>query len=259
MEWISSTMTQRMLGRICLAALVRSRNSDSGVVIRMSGGCRSICRRSRVGVSPVRIATVIGGCFGPRRSASRAIPRTGDCRLRSISTVSAFRGETYSTRQRSASAGTGSFASWSMHQKKAASVLPLSVGADISVCCPAATERQPPSWTSVGAGKAPENQARAAGENRSKTVGIGFSLLPSAGRSKPERLEQLLWRQVLLRCKDLATGLEQAGVIRRGAPDPLPQRHDLTVEVVELTARVSLEALQCRGAIGAVGRKVAGA
>ena len=70
-EWISSTMTQRMLGRICLAALVRSRNSDSGVVIRMSGGCRSICRRSRVGVSPVRMATVIGDCFRPIRSAAK--------------------------------------------------------------------------------------------------------------------------------------------------------------------------------------------
>src|ERR1700737_615558 len=113
-----------------------------------------------------------------------------------MSTVNAFRGETYSTRHRSASAGTGSFASWSMHQKKAASVLPLPVGADISVCWPSATERQPPSWTSVGAGKAPENQARAAGENRSRTVGIGLSLFTRCPASKPELLQRFLGAQV---------------------------------------------------------------
>src|ERR1700694_6091992 len=106
-----------------------------------------------------------------------------------------------------------------MHQKKAANVLPLPVGADIQVCWPAATDRQPPSWTSVGAGKAPENQARAAGENRSRTVGIGFSLLPWSTQSKPELLEQLLWGLVLVRCKDLTRGLEQARVVRRGQAD----------------------------------------
>src|SRR5260370_13293874 len=116
--------------------------------------------------------------------------------LRSMSTVRAFSGETYRTRQRSASAGPGSGARRSMHQKKAGSVLPLPVGADISVCWPAATDRQPPSWTSVGAGKAPENQARAAGENRSRTVGIGLSLLPRVGASKPEVAQQLLGAQV---------------------------------------------------------------
>src|SRR5260370_22974483 len=120
-------------------------------------------------------------------------------------TVSAFRGHTYSARHRSASGGTGSFASWSMHQKNAASVLPLPVGADISVCWPAATERQPPSWTSVGAGKAPENQARAAGENRSRTVGMDFSLLPWVRPSKPELLEQVLGRRVVIGCEDGAT------------------------------------------------------
>jgi hypothetical protein len=41
----------------------------------------------------------------------------------------------------------------------------------------------------VGAAKAPENQARAAGENRSRPVGIGFSLLPRVRRSKPEVLQ----------------------------------------------------------------------
>src|SRR2546428_12518957 len=122
------------------------------------------------------------------------MPRKGACKLRWMWTVSALSGETYNTRQRSASAGTGSVANRSIHQKKAASVLPLPVGADIRVCWPAATDRQPPSWTSVGAAKAPENQARAAGENRSRTVGIDLRL--GARISKPERANQFPRRQV---------------------------------------------------------------
>jgi len=235
-EWISSTITHRTLGRICRAALVRSRKSDSGVVIRMSGGWRSICRRSRGGVSPVRMATVIGDRVAPRRSACKPMPRKGACRLRSMSTVSALSGETYNTRQRSASAGTGSVANRSMHQKKAASVLPLPVGADIRVCWPAATDRQPPSWTSVGVGKAPENQARAAGENRSRTVVMGLSLLTSSRRSKPERAKQFLRRHMTMRLKDSAPAVEQAGVVGGRAADPLAERHDLTVQVFELAA-----------------------
>ena len=41
-EWISSTITVSTLVRIRRAALVSRRKSDSGVVIRMSGGWRSI-------------------------------------------------------------------------------------------------------------------------------------------------------------------------------------------------------------------------
>ena len=44
----------RSVSRACE---VRSRKSDSGVVMRMSGGVRSIRRRSSAGVSPVRTAT----------------------------------------------------------------------------------------------------------------------------------------------------------------------------------------------------------
>src|SRR5438874_8288635 len=51
---------------------------------------------------------------------------------------------------------------------------------------------------------------------------------------------------------------EQSGVIRRRAPDPLAQRHDLAVEVIELAARATLEALQGRRPIGAVGWEIAG-
>src|SRR5207248_11556630 len=218
----------------------------------VSGGWRSICRRSRGGVSPVRMATVIGDRVAPRRSACKPMPRKGACRLRSMSTVSALSGETYNTRQRSASAGTGSVANRSMHQKKAASVLPLPVGADIRVCWPAATERQPPSWTSVGVGKAPENQARLAGENRSKTVGIGFSLLPGWSRSKPEVLEQFLWGHGAPGGEHCPTLLEQAAVVRGRPSDLLAERHDLAVEVIELAGRTTPKTLQGRRAVRAV-------
>ena len=52
---------------------VSSRKSDSGVVIRMSGGLRSIAARSFCGVSPVRTATVSSDwspASGPRRLRS---------------------------------------------------------------------------------------------------------------------------------------------------------------------------------------------
>src|ERR1700674_4474795 len=224
----------------------------------MSGGWRSIWRRSRGGVSPVRIATVIGDCLRPSLSACSAMPRKGACRFRSMSTVSAFSGETYSTRQRSASAGTGSVASRSMHHKKAASVLPLPVGADIKVCWPAATDRQPPSCTSVGAGNAPENQARAAGENRSRTVGISLSLLPGAGASKLEVPQQLLGAQVAPGGEDPLALFQQSGVVWRRPPDLLTELHDLAVEVIELAARAPFQALQGRRAIRAVSWKIAG-
>src|SRR5438132_348413 len=152
-EWISSTITQRMLGRIRRAALVRRRKSDSGVVIKMSGGWRSICRRSRVGVSPVRIATLMGDCVRPIRSACSPMPRSGAWRLRSIATVRAL--------------------------------------------------------------------MLAGGEHGSPLF-------------------------------------EQSGVIRRRAPDTLAQRHDFTVEVIELAARATLEALKGRRPIRAVGWEIAG-
>src|SRR2546430_7609159 len=145
-----------------------------------------------------------------------------------------------------------------MHQRKAASVLPLPVGADIRVCWPAATDRQPPSWTSVGAGKAPENQARAAGENRSRTVGIGLSLLPRHTPSKLEVPQQLVRALMPAGGEHGPPLFEQSGVVRRRAPDTLAQRHDLTVEVIELAARPTPAALPGRWPIRAVGRGIAG-
>ncbi len=54
---------------------VRSRNSDSGVVIRMSGGCRRKRRRSSAGVSPERIADVDVGLG--QAEAGRGVPDAG--------------------------------------------------------------------------------------------------------------------------------------------------------------------------------------
>ncbi len=76
------------------AAEVNSRNSDSGVVIRMSAGRRSNSRRSSAEVSPERIATVTSGSGRPRRTAAWRIPARGERRLRSTSTARALSGLT---------------------------------------------------------------------------------------------------------------------------------------------------------------------
>ena len=76
------------------AAEVSSRNSDSGVVIRMSGGVRAKARRSSAGVSPVRMPTVMSGGGRPSRPAACRMPVSGARRLRSTSTASALSGLT---------------------------------------------------------------------------------------------------------------------------------------------------------------------
>ena len=76
------------------AAEVSIRNSDSGVVIRMSGGRVTILRRSPAEVSPDRTPTLIDGGVLPRRSAVWVIPAKGARRLRSTSTARALSGET---------------------------------------------------------------------------------------------------------------------------------------------------------------------
>ena len=61
MAWTSSMITWSTWRSVSRAALVSIRYSDSGVVMRMSGGRRAIWRRSSAGVSPVREATVMRG------------------------------------------------------------------------------------------------------------------------------------------------------------------------------------------------------
>ena len=73
--WISSTITASTPVRISRTAEVIIKYSDSGVVIRMSGGLRRIAWRSFWGVSPVRRPTAM----------STPMPVSGARRLRSMS------------------------------------------------------------------------------------------------------------------------------------------------------------------------------
>ena len=98
--WISSTITVSTARSRSRAFEVSSRNSDSGVVIRMSAGSRWNRVRSAAGVSPVRI-DIAGTWWGTPAAAARwAMPASGARRLRSTSTASAFSGDRYRTRQR---------------------------------------------------------------------------------------------------------------------------------------------------------------
>ena len=141
--WISSMITVSTARSASRAFDVRSRYSDSGVVIRMSAGSRWNRARSIAGVSPVRTAIDGTWCASPRALARLAMPARGARRFRSMSTASALSGEMYSTRHRRSRSGTASNMSRLMHQRKAVSVLPLPVGARISVDCPRAIAGHP--------------------------------------------------------------------------------------------------------------------
>ena len=139
-------------------------NSDSGVVMRMCGGCFAISVRSRCGVSPVRTATRISGSGVPCASASPAMPSSGTDRLRCTSFESAFSGETYTTSVRSGSPPSSpARTSRSMHVRNAASVFPDPVGAAISVCRPFAMASHPSPCAPVGASNCDANHSRTSG------------------------------------------------------------------------------------------------
>ena len=73
--WTSSTMTCSTPRSISRAWLVSSRYRLSGVVMRMSGGCRASSRRSSAGVSPVA-----AGDGDPRRLVAQPLGRQPDAR-----------------------------------------------------------------------------------------------------------------------------------------------------------------------------------
>ena len=73
--WISSRITHSVPVKISRTWEVNIKYSDSGVVMRMSGGWRCMSRRSDCGVSPVRTDTF----------TSAPMPRSGARRLRSTS------------------------------------------------------------------------------------------------------------------------------------------------------------------------------
>ena len=91
--WISSMMTVSTLRNVSRARDVSIRYSDSGVVMRMSGGVRTSFWRSLPGVSPVRIATVGASNAAPSRSAASVLPASGERRFFSTSNASARSGE----------------------------------------------------------------------------------------------------------------------------------------------------------------------
>ncbi len=91
--WTSSMMTVSTLRRVSRAWLVSIRKSDSGVVMRMSGGVVPSLRRSAGLVSPDRSPTVTSGTVVSSRSAVWRMPVRGARRLRSTSTPSALSGE----------------------------------------------------------------------------------------------------------------------------------------------------------------------
>ena len=93
--WISSTMTVWAAASIARPrSAVTMRYSDSGVVIRKSGGCFSIAARSAAAVSPVRTATRMLGALSPSSFAVSAISASGRSRFRWMSTARAFSGDT---------------------------------------------------------------------------------------------------------------------------------------------------------------------
>jgi len=94
---------------------------------------------------------------------------SGDLRFFSTSNARARRGEMYRTRVRAFASGDGVVHKRSMDDRNAASVLPLPVGAQMSVCAPSRMCGQPSTWGGVGSGNEAANQARTAGENRSST------------------------------------------------------------------------------------------
>ena len=87
-------MTVSTPRRVSLACEVSSRKSDSGVVMRMSGGLLASFLRSSAAVSPVRTATLMSGACRPSRCAACPIPVSGARRFRSMSTARALSGET---------------------------------------------------------------------------------------------------------------------------------------------------------------------
>ena len=126
--WISSTMHHSVPANSSCERPVSIRYSDSGVVIRMSGGWRSIAWRSRCGVSPVRTATVRLGADPAQRRAQVPVDVVGE---------GLQRGDVDEPDAGLAASAAAS-ASRSIPHRNAASVLPDPVGAEIRTCSPEA-------------------------------------------------------------------------------------------------------------------------
>src|SRR5262245_2973664 len=126
------------------------------------------------------------------------MPASGTRRLRSTSTASALSGETYTTRHRLSREGAGSNISRFRHHRNAARVLPVPVGARISVDSARAIAGQPSCCGRVGAGNVVENQERTAGSNRSSTssatilIVVGRFHRPGKRAGQPIRIIKIM-------------------------------------------------------------------
>ena len=125
-------------------------------------------RRASLVVSPVRVAIPIAGAGRPSRAGRDRDP--GERRAQvplDVVGQGLERGDVQDpdrgVRARRAPVGGGVVARRSRHHRNAARVLPLPVGAWISVCRPAAIDAQPSAWAFVGASKVASNQARTGG------------------------------------------------------------------------------------------------
>ena len=163
--WISSTMTVRTAPSIARPdSEPSSTYSDSGVVTRICGGFLRNAARSDCGVSPVRTAVRMSTSGSAWASSSSRMPASGASRLTWMSLLSAFSGETYSTRVASGRpCDRPSRTSASIVARNAVRVLPEPVGAATRVSRPPAMAGQAATCASVGAGKLRANHAATAG------------------------------------------------------------------------------------------------
>lgn len=189
MACTSSTITVSTAESIRRALEVSSRNSDSGVVTRISGGWLTILRRSCGVVSPLRMPTLTFGDGNPIASHCPAMPANGAWRFLATSTPRAFNGEIYRTLTprtglrflalQSDSAvpspppdvrnkSSPSFViRRSIAERKAHNVLPEPVGATTNTFSPERMAGHAKRCASVGALNACLNQALVASENKS--------------------------------------------------------------------------------------------
>ena len=160
--WTSSRMTDASPVSIARPRIEVSRMLRlSGVVMRISGGRLAIRARSSAGVSPERVRTLTSGIDSPAASNRWRSSSRGARRLRRTSVLSALSGETYSTR--TCPLGHAPATSLSIAHRKAASVLPLPVGAVTRTCFPSATRGQASRCTSVGSPTLSTNHSRIKG------------------------------------------------------------------------------------------------
>ncbi len=169
-------MTVCTSASVSRAAEVSIRNSDSGVVIRMSGGLVISSRRCAGGVSPERTPTLIVG-----RGHAVPLGDAGDAGQRGAQVAFDVDGQRLERRHvehpgaRRGGPWLGR-ASRSMAHRNAASVLPEPVGAMTRVLSPSAMADQACACAAVGSAKVPVNHSRVSALNRA-AVGIGRSEL----------------------------------------------------------------------------------